>query len=139
VVQRQEEGDLVDETLHIDNYRSFIQKVIAKAECQLQELICGDKPLSSLFTMDSESESDFDSDPGPDLECPSDSDEPSGSESLVRAGSTVPKKKGHNSIRARIQALTKFKDRVLHKKITAQTGISRSGCYKLRSKAISCR
>src|SRR5271169_949042 len=83
-----------------------------------------------IFLGDSESDSDYES--GPDLECPSDSDE-----SESEAESTAPKKKGYNSIGARIQALTKFEDGVPHEKITAQTGVSRSSCYKLRSKAIS--
>jgi hypothetical protein len=90
--------------------------------------------LFSLFTIDEESDSDSDS--GPDSECPGGLNE-SSRESESEAGSTAPKKKGHNSIRARIQALTKFEDRVPHEKITAQTGVSRSSCYKLRSKAIS--
>ena len=89
-------------------------------------------------------ESDSDSDSGPDLECLGGLDESGGeSESEAGAGSTAgsiaPKKKGHNSIGARIQALTKFEDGVPHEKITAQTGVSKSGCYKLRSKAISRR
>jgi hypothetical protein len=85
-------------------------------------------------------ESDSDSDSGPDLEFLGSSDESSReSKSEAGAGSTAPKKKGHNSIRTRIQALTKFEDRVLHKKITAQIGVSRSSCYKLRNKAILCR
>jgi hypothetical protein len=72
--------------------------------------------LFSLFTIDEEPDSDSDS--RPDLECPGGLDE-SSRESESEAGSIAPKKKGHNSIRAQIQALTKFEDRVPHKKITA--------------------
>jgi hypothetical protein len=50
--------------------------------------------------------------------------------------SKIPKSQG-NSIGARVQALTLFELGAQHKKITAQTGISRSSPYKLRSKAIS--
>ena len=52
--------------------------------------------------------------------------------------STLPLKNhiGH-SIGARIIALTKFDEGVLHKVITTKIGFSRSSLYKLRSKAIS--
>jgi hypothetical protein len=70
-----------------------------------------------IFLGDSESDSEYES--GPDLECPSDLDEPRSDESELEAESTAPKKKGYNSIGARIQALTKFEDGVPHEKITA--------------------
>jgi hypothetical protein len=53
------------------------------------------------------------------LECPSNSDEPRSDESELEAESTALKKKGYNSIGVRIQALSKFEDRVPHEKITA--------------------
>jgi hypothetical protein len=74
--------------------------------------------------MDSNDDLESDSDSGADITPPSDSE----TESKVSRG---------NSIRARVQALTLFELRVPHEKITAQTGVSRSGLYKLRSKAIS--
>jgi hypothetical protein len=46
------------------------------------------------------------------------------------------KKSQRNSIGTRIQALSLFEHWVPYKKITAQTSISRSSLYKLRSKAI---
>jgi hypothetical protein len=75
------------------------------------------------------SDSESDSDAGADIEPPSDSETES-------EESEVPKTGRGNSIRARVQALTQFELQVLHEKITAQTGVSRSGLYKLRSKAI---
>jgi hypothetical protein len=65
---------------------------------------------------DLESDSEYES--RPDLECPSDLDE-SSEESELEVESIVHKKKGYNSIGARIQALTKFEDGVLYEKITA--------------------
>jgi hypothetical protein len=64
---------------------------------------------------DLESDSEYES--GPDLGYPSDSDESSEeseseAEAKAEAESTAPKKEGHNSIGARIQALTKFEDGV---------------------------
>jgi hypothetical protein len=81
------------------------------------------------FTMDSNEEfgiflgdSELDSDSGADIGPPSISE-------TENKESEVLKKGRGNSIRAR----------VLHKKIAAQTGVLRSGLYKLRSKAISHR
>jgi hypothetical protein len=83
---------------------------------------------------DLEPDSEYES--GPDLECPSDLDE-SELEAESEAESTAPKKKGNNSIEARIQALTKFEDGVLYEKITVQTGVFRSNYYNLKNKTIS--
>jgi hypothetical protein len=83
------------------------------------------KEFSTILS-DPESDSDFGADVGPPSNSETESEE-------------VPKKGQGNSIGARLQALTQFELQVLYKKITAQTGISRSGLYKLRSKAISCR
>jgi hypothetical protein len=85
----------------------------------------------SSFTMDSNDDSESDSDSGADIRPPSDSETES-------KKPKDPKGQG-NSIGARIQALTLFDFQVPHEKITAQTGVSRSGLYKLRSKAISRR
>jgi len=85
--------------------------------------------------MDSNDDSESDSDCGADIRPPSDSETEIESEK-----SKVPNPKGQgNSIGARIQALILFELQVLYEKITAQTGVSRSGLYKLRSKAISVR
>src|SRR5277367_258813 len=75
---------------------------------------------------DLESDSDSRADIGP----PSDSE-------TENEESKVSNKGRGNSIGARVQALTLFELQVPHEKITVQTGISRSGLYKLRSKAIS--
>ena len=73
--------------------------------------------------------SESDSDPGADIQPPS---------SDLETEIEIEIKKGQrNSIGARIQALSLFEHQVPHEKITAQTGVSRSGLYKLRSKAIS--
>jgi hypothetical protein len=83
------------------------------------------------------------SDDGPDLEPPLNPTplDPAPLSPILEASSSsqpnAPWKKSHNSIGARIQALTRFKDGVSHEKITAQTGISRSSLYKLRTKAVS--
>src|SRR5438552_1550937 len=71
-----------------------------------------------------------------DLESDSDSEADTTPLSDSETESKVPCR---NSIRARVQALTLFKLQVLYEKITAQTGVLRSGLYKLRSKAISHR
>jgi hypothetical protein len=71
-----------------------------------------------------------DSDSGADIGPPSDSE-------IENEESEIPNKSRGNSIGARVQALTLFELQVPHEKITAQTGVSRSGLYKLRSKAIS--
>jgi hypothetical protein len=81
---------------------------------------------SSIILSDSESDSDSGADVGPPSNSETESEE-------------VPKKGQRNSIRARLQALTQFELQVLHEKITAQIGVSRSSLYKLRSKAISHR
>jgi hypothetical protein len=70
-----------------------------------------------------------DSDPGADIGPPNSETE--------NDESKVPNKSQGNSIGARAQALTLFELQVPHEKITAQTSVSRSGLYKLRSKAIS--
>jgi hypothetical protein len=70
-----------------------------------------------------------DSDSGADIRPLNDS-ETENEESEVTKGR-------ENSIGARVQALTLFELRVPYENITAQTGVSRSGPYKLRSKAIS--
>jgi hypothetical protein len=87
------------------------------------------------FTMDSNeefsitlSDSESDSDSRADVRPPSDSETES---------EEIPKKGQRNSIGARLQALTQFELQVPHEKIIAQTGVSRSSLYKLRSKAIS--
>jgi hypothetical protein len=54
-------------------------------------------------------------------------------------GAPFPKKKGPNTIGTRIQALTKWTDGMLIPQVEAQTGVSQSAFYKLRSKAISRR
>jgi len=77
--------------------------------------------------MDYNDDSESDSDSGADIRPPSDSETES-KESKVSQ---------RNSIGARVQALTLFELQVPHEKITAQTGVSRSSLYKLRSKAIS--
>src|ERR1700722_307313 len=74
------------------------------------------------------SDSESDSESGADVGSPSDSETKS---------EKVPKNGQGNSIGARLQALTQFELQVSHEKITAQTGVSKSGPYKLRSKAIS--
>ena len=79
----------------------------------------------SITLDDSESDSDFGADIGPPNDSETENEE-----------SEVPKGRG-NSIGARVQALTLFELQVPHEKITAQTGVLRSGLYKLRSKAIS--
>jgi len=71
-----------------------------------------------------------DSDSGADIRPPSSSE-------TENEESKVPNKSRGNSIGARVQALTLFELQVPREKITAQTGVSRSGLYKLRSKAIS--
>jgi hypothetical protein len=74
-----------------------------------------------------------DSDSGADIEPPS-----SDSESVnTGPASAKPREGGGNSIGAWIQALVLFEAQVPYEKITAQTGVSRSSMYKLRSKAIS--
>ena len=75
---------------------------------------------------DLESDSDSEADIGP----PSDSE-------TENEESEVSNKSQGNSIGARVQALTLFELQVPYEEITAQTGVSRSGLYKLRSKAIS--
>jgi hypothetical protein len=93
-------------------------------------------PLEELeiFLDDSESGSDN----GPDLEPPPDS-APQSPVLEASSSSSQPDapRESHNSIGAKIQALTRFADGVPHEKITAQTGVSRSGLYKLRAKAVS--
>jgi hypothetical protein len=77
---------------------------------------------------DLESDSDSGADLGPPSDSETENEEPK-----------VSNKGQGNSIGARVQALTLFELQVPHEKITAQTGVSRSGLYKLRSKAISHR
>lgn len=80
---------------------------------------------------------DFNDDSELDSDCGANTRPPSYSEAESEK-SKVPNPKGQgNLIRARTQALTLFELQVLHEKITAQTDVSRSGLYKLRSKAIS--
>jgi hypothetical protein len=43
----------------------------------------------------------------------------------------MPQKKARNPIGARVIALAKFDEGVLHEEITVKIGVSRSGLYKL--------
>jgi hypothetical protein len=79
--------------------------------------------------------SELDSDSGADVQSLLSDSEPESAS--AEPASAEPKQGRGNSIGARIQALTLFEAQVPYEKITAQTGISRSGLYKLRSKAIS--
>jgi transposase len=89
-------------------------------------------------------EDDSDNGNGPDLVCPSDheTNPPPQLPLLLPAEPSQPAEhpKGRgNSVGARITALTKFDEGKPpdFDAILAKTGVSKSGCYKLRSKAVS--